>query len=146
MQDFGLFTKRELCHMLRINTITKNIIKNHPMRSLMATRKRILRTKARMTQLIQWFKITELELMLDFGLCLKRELTNNTDIESHLMRLLMVTRKKTLRTKMKMIQTIKSSKTTGLVPMLDSGPSIKDLLQEATTTTFNSKLTDLLMR
>jgi hypothetical protein len=92
-----------------------------------------------MIQLTQLYRIMDLELMPDYGPFTRKEPTlmpkgkDNTNIESHPMRLLMGMRKRILKTKAKMIHLILLFKTMDLVPMLDFGLFIKDLLQDTIT-------------
>ena len=70
------------------------------MRSPTVTRKRILRTKARTTLVIQLSRTTDSELMPDSGLLIKEEPIqmpknqDNIDTESHPTKLLMEMKKK----------------------------------------------------
>jgi len=152
MLDYGHSTKGELSRMLRRNTITEINIESHQMRLPMEMKKKTLKTKVKMIQLTQLCKTMDLELMPDYGLFTRKEHTlmlknkDNIDIENHPMRLPMVTRKRILKTKAKMIHLILLFKTMDSVPMLDFGPSIKDLLQDTITITFNFKHKDHLMR
>ena len=135
MPDCGLYHKREL---INCTTIKRSL----QMKSPMETRKKISRTKMRTTLLILLFKTMDSVLMLDFGPFTKKELiptlkeNPNTDIESHLMRLPTVMKRKILRTNTRTIQPIQLFKTTDSELMLDSGPFTKDLPQD-TSKTFN---------
>jgi len=95
----------------------------------MVMKKKTSRIKARMIQVTQLFKTMDSEQMLDYGPSIKgklsRMLRRNTiteiNIESHQMRLPMEMKKKTLKTKVKMIQLTQLCKTMDLELMPDYG-------------------------
>jgi len=134
MLDSGHYHNREL---IRCATI----MRSHQMRLQMETRKKILRTKTRTIQVIQSFKTMDSVPMLDSGPFIKRELSHmlrrNITIDiimlSHLMRLLTETRKKISKTNMRTTQPIQLSKTTDSEQMPDFGLYHKRELINCTT-------------
>ena len=129
-------------------------MRSHQMRLQMETRKKILRTKTRTIQVIQSFKTMDSVPMLDSGPFIKRELSHmlrrNITIDiimlSHLMRLLTETRKKISRTKMRTILLILLFKIMDSVLMLDFGPFIKKELIPTPKENPNTDIESHLMR
>ena len=128
--DSGLFTKRRLTHMPKstINTKTRNTLMNLQMAMLLMIRKTIMRT----IQKIIPFKIPVSELMPDFGLLIKENLTHTpkskftprNTLTSLPTETLLMTKKTTTRT----IQLTIPFKTQDSDLTPDFGPFIKELL------------------
>jgi hypothetical protein len=85
-----------------------------------------------MIQLTHLFKTLDLELTLDFGLLLKRDINTRSNTKATArntqMNLPMETNPTIRKTLTTTIQSTLPSKIPDSVPMLDSGPSIKELL------------------